>query len=167
LKKVLFFVILVLFCANISAQEYVFGKIISEDAREISEVTIINISNQQTTVSNSDGNFMIFAKLGDEIRFSKDGYYRVSKNINSENISKSFLITLAKIPFDIEEVEIKYKITGDLKKDAAHFGKSKKIVKLEEDLGTYIKQKSSYNVIAPKKGEFSQPSGLESHTLRY
>jgi hypothetical protein len=54
-----------------------------------------------------------------------------------------------------------------LKKDAAHFGKSKKIVKLEEDLGTYIKQKSSYNVIAPKKGEFSQPSGLESHTLRY
>ncbi|MFC6269355.1 hypothetical protein [Frigoriflavimonas asaccharolytica] len=159
MKTTLFFVFLFLIQTKTAAQEYVFGKVLSEDQRELKGVSIINISNQQTAISDDDGNFMIFAKVGDEIRFTKERYNRNSVKINATNISKSFLIRLEIIPYDIEEVEIKYKITGDVNKDANHFGKSEKILKFDDDMAKYIRKKSSPEVMAPQKGDFVQTVG--------
>ena len=155
MKTVLFFLLLV--SIDLSAQEYIFGKVLSEDGRELQDVSVVNISNQQTSTTNSDGNFMIFAKIGDEIRFTKERYTRVSKSINGSNISKSFLINLIKIPYEIDEVEIKYRLTGDLKKDADHFGKSNKILKFEKEMDQYIKKRSSPETMSAQKGDFVQP----------
>ena len=63
------------------------------------------------------------------------------------------------IPQEIEEVEIKYRLTGDLNKDAAQFGKTKKIIKLETDVGKYLRQKSSPQLMTPQTGDFVQPVG--------
>ncbi|MFC6269354.1 hypothetical protein, partial [Frigoriflavimonas asaccharolytica] len=153
------FVFLFLIQTKTAAQEYVFGKVLSEDQRELKGVYIINISNQQTAISDDDGNFMISAKIGDEIRFTKERYNRNSVKINSSNISKSFLIRLEIIPYDIEEVEIKYKITGDVNKDGSNLGKTKKVLKLQTDMGKYLRQKSDAATMAPKAGEFVQPIG--------
>lgn len=141
------------------SQEYIFGKVLSEDQRELRNVTVSNISAQQTTSTNEDGNFMLLAKAGDEIRFTKERYYRVSEKINASNISKTFVITLIKMPHDIEEVEIKYRLTGDLNKDADHFGKSKKMLKFDEEMSEYVKAKSAPQTLAPQKGDFVQPVG--------
>lgn len=159
LKTTLLISFLVLISLKVHSQEYIFGKVLSDDQRELKGVSVINIATQQTTATDDDGNFMIFAKVGDEIRFTRPRYRRVSQKITSINIGKSFLISMGMIPYEIEEVEIKYKITGDLKKDADHFGKSKKILKFDEDLDKYIKAKSAPQTMAPQSGDFVQPVG--------
>ena len=159
MKTTLLFAFFLLISSKAYSQEYIFGKVLSEDQRELRGVTVINISTHQTTTSNEDGNFMLFAKVGDEIRFTREGYYRVSERITTSNISKTFVISLVKIPHEIEEVEIKYKLTGDLNKDADHFGKSKKMLKFDEELSGYIKAKSTPQTLAPQRGDFVQPVG--------
>ena len=157
MKTILFFLLLV--SIDISAQEYIFGKVLSEDGRELQDVSIINISNQQTSTTNSDGNFMIFAKVGDEIRFTKERYTRVSQKVNASDFSKTLLVHLNIIPFEIDEVKIKQKLTGDLENDADHFGKKMKVVQLEIELGKYNKAFSTPEIMRPKPGEFVQPVG--------
>lgn len=159
MKTTLLIAFLFLIQTKISAQEYIFGKVLSDDNIELKDVSVINITNQQTTITDVDGNFMIYAKSGDEIRFTKARYTRKSTNINTTNISKTFLIQLEMVPQDIEEVEIKYKLTGDLTKDAKHFGKDKKILKFDDDMAKYMRAKSSPHTMAPEKGDFVQPVG--------
>lgn len=159
MKKTLFFLLLLTVTVKISAQEYIFGKVISDTERELPDVSVVNVSSQQSATTNSDGDFMIFAKAGDELRFSQKGYARVSKKVTAQNISSSFQIILERLPQEIEEVEIKYKLSGDLKKDADHFGKSKKLLQLDKDLGSYISQKSAPGLLDAKAGEFVQPVG--------
>lgn len=141
------------------AQNYVFGKVISEDQFELNGVAVTNIYTKETTISDSKGNFMIAAKTGEELRFTRTRYYRNSLKINNEHFEKSVHIVLKTIPQEIEEVKIEYQVTGALEEDVKHFGKSKKLLKLENDLSVYMKQKSSPQTLAPRRGEFVQPVG--------
>jgi len=158
-KIKLLFTFFVLFFLNINAQNYIFGRINTEDGVELTDATVINIRTNERVVSNSDGHFMISGRVGDELRFVKAGYERVSKKMNEDNISSSLQITLIKAATLIDEVEIKKGLTGDLNIDAKNLNQQKKVQKLKSELAAYLSQKSDPRVLAARPGQFVQPKG--------
>ncbi|WP_228375758.1 hypothetical protein [Chryseobacterium taiwanense] len=142
-----------------NAQNYIFGKINTEDGLELTDATVINIRTNERVFSNSDGHFMISGRTGDELRFVKAGYERVNKKVNEDNLSSSMQITLIKAATLIDEVEIKKGITGDLAIDAKNLNEQKKVQKLKNELALYISRKSDPRILAAKGGEFVQPKG--------
>ena len=58
----------------------------------------------------------------------------------------------------IDEVELKTKLTGNLKEDAKRVEPTRK-VKLNNELSKYIAQKSDPEILKPRGGEFVQPKG--------
>jgi len=156
--KLLFLLFNLLFI-NISAQDYIFGKITTEENIELPEVAVINIRTDERVITNKDGHFMILAKMGDELRFVKTGYERFQKKISPENISSPLNIVLIRSLATIEEVEIKKGLTGDLKIDSKTYSAPKKVQQLRNEIDRYIVQKSDPRVLAAKAGEFVQPKG--------
>ncbi|GEN73475.1 hypothetical protein CLA01_35470 [Chryseobacterium lathyri] len=156
--KLLFF-LTTLFFINTHAQNYIFGKVVSEDSSEIPDVTVINIRTDERTVTNRDGHFMVSGRAGDELRFVKAGYERLVKKVSKENIESPINITLERATILIPEVEIKQGITGDLKIDAKNLNRPKKVEKLIKDIDGYIARKSDPRILAAKPGEFVQPKG--------
>ena len=140
------------------AQEYVFGKITSEQNLELSGVLILNTRTDEKAYSDSDGNFMISAKNNDALRFVKQKFDRITYSINPEDFKNSIKITLIKSVVEIEEVEIKTKLTGNLREDARRVESVKK-VKLNKEISKYIAEKSDPEIIKPRGGEFVQPVG--------
>ena len=59
---------------------------------------------------------------------------------------------------EIEEVEIKTKLTGNLREDARRVESVRK-VKLNKEISKYIAEKSDPEIIKPRGGEFVQPVG--------
>lgn len=142
-----------------NAQNYIFGKINTENGAELTDATVINIRTNERVVSNDDGHFMISGRVGDELRFVKAGYERVSKKVNEENVSSSLQITMIKAAILIDEVEIKKGITGDLAIDSKNLNPQKKVQKLKGELALYMSQRSDPRVLAARPGEFVQPKG--------
>ncbi|WP_379968903.1 hypothetical protein [Epilithonimonas sp. UC225_85] len=126
------------------------------DSVVVNQVLVINISSQEKKYSNSYGEFSINANIGDEIRFIKDGYER--KNIVVKN-QENLMVNLIKTVIEIEEVEVKRKLTGNLATDSKLLNESKKKVALNNDLKVYFKTKSSEELMNPRQGEFVQPVG--------
>jgi hypothetical protein len=140
------------------AQEYIFGKIASEQNIELSGVLILNARTDEKTYSDNDGNFMIAAKNNDALRFVKQKFDRITYSVKSEDFKNSIKITLIKSVIVIEEVELKIKLTGNLKEDAKRVEPVRK-VKLNNELSKYIAQKSDPEILKPRGGEFVQPKG--------
>ena len=140
------------------AQEYIFGKITSEQNLELSGVLILNTRTDEKAYSDSDGNFMISAKNNDALRFVKQKYDRITYSVKPEDFKNSIKITLIKSVVEIEEVEIKSKLTGNLREDARRVESVKK-VKLNKEISKYIAEKSDPEIIKPRGGEFVQPKG--------
>lgn len=159
MKIKLFFILCTLFFINSQAQEYIFGKVTSEDNAEIPDVTVINIRTDERASTNHDGHFMISGRAGDELRFVKNGYERSNKKVTKENISSPINVTLIKAATLIAEVEIKKEITGDIKIDSKNLNPPRKVQKLKSDLAIYMSQKSDPRVLAARPGEFVQPKG--------
>ncbi|WP_179469330.1 carboxypeptidase-like regulatory domain-containing protein [Chryseobacterium sp. H1D6B] len=157
MKIKLFFLLSLLFFINISAQDYIFGKVTSEENIEMPDVTVINIRTDERAATNQDGHFMISGRQGDELRFIKLGYERSTKRV--ADIGSPMSITLIRSAALIAEVEIKKGITGDLKIDSKNLDRPKKVEKLVKDIDKYILQKSDPRVLAAKGGEFVQPKG--------
>ncbi|SDQ31556.1 hypothetical protein SAMN05421664_1107 [Chryseobacterium soldanellicola] len=159
MKFKLFSLLLFIFFININAQDYIFGKITSEENIEMPDVVVINIRTDERVVSNRDGHFMVSGRAGDELRFVKTGYERVNKSVTKENIGSPLNVMLTRAATLIAEVEIKKGITGDLKIDSKNLDPPRKVEKLKGDLGAYIAQKSDPRVLAARAGEFVQPKG--------
>ncbi len=157
MKIKLFFVLASLFFINCNAQNYIFGKVTSEDKNEMPEVTVINIRTDERVLTNRDGHFMISGRAGDELRFVKSGYERTNSKINQENITSPVNVTMIRAAELIAEVEIKKNITGDIKIDAKNLNPPRKVEKLKNDLAKYMSQKSAPGVLAARPGEFVQP----------
>lgn len=157
MKLKLFFCLFTLFFININAQDYIFGKIISEDKTEIPDVTVINIRTDERVLTNRDGHFMISGRAGDELRFVKPGFERVNEKVTKENITSPINVTLIRTAILIAEVEIKKGVTGDIKIDSKNLNPPRKVQKLKSDLGKYMAQKSDPRVLAARPGEFVQP----------
>lgn len=156
--KLLLFLSLIFFIHS-NAQSYIFGKIVSESGAEMPDVTVINIRTEEMIQSNDDGHFMISGRIGDELRFIKAGYDRVSKKVSQENVQSPMNINLIRSVIQIPEVEVKQGLTGNLKIDSRSYNKPKKVEKLLADLGKYMSQKSDPRILAAKPGEFVQPKG--------
>lgn len=156
--KLLFLLSFFLFL-KISAQDYIFGKIVTEEKLEMMDVTVINIRTDDRVTTNKDGHFMILGRAGDDLRFVKIGYERLQIKTSTENIQNPLNIILRRSAALIEEVEIKKGLTGDLKIDTKTMNPPKKVEKLRSDLALYISQKSDPRILAAKPGEFVQPKG--------
>ncbi|MFZ4932063.1 hypothetical protein [Chryseobacterium sp. Mn2064] len=159
MKLKLFFFLSFIFFIHTHAQTYIFGKITSEDGVEMQDVNVINIRTDEMVISNRDGHFMISGKQGDELRFVKPGYERLTKRVSLENIQAPMNVSLVRMTIQIPEVEVKQGLTGNLKIDSKAYNKPKKVEKLAADMANYIKQKSDPRILAARPGEFVQPKG--------
>jgi len=158
-KLKLLLIIFLIFFIKGHAQDYIFGKIVSEESIEIADVTVINIRTDERVSSNRDGHFMISGKQGDHLRFVKSGYERFNVWVTKENIESPLQIKLIRMATLIDEVEIKKSLTGDLKIDSKTLNPSRKVEKLRNDMDQYIAQKSDPRILAAQPGEFVQPKG--------
>jgi hypothetical protein len=140
MKKILLLFFFTVF-ANLYSQEYIFGKVTSEQNTEIAGVLVINIKTDEETYTNKDGNFMIAAKSTDLLRFVKQKFDRVSYTIKPEDFQKSITINMQKATIEIDEVEIKTKLTGNLAKDSKALNKSTKTLALNQELNSYMRMK--------------------------
>ncbi|KQT22446.1 hypothetical protein ASG31_00505 [Chryseobacterium sp. Leaf404] len=154
--KLLFFFSF-LFSLSFHAQEYIFGKTVSEENAEMRNVTVINIRTDERVLTNDDGHFMISGRQGDNLRFILLGYERFQTVVTAENLESPLNITLKRSELAIEEVVLKKKLTGDLEIDIKNYNPPTKVQKLKADLGKYMSQKSDPRVLAAKPGEFVQP----------
>lgn len=159
MKTKLLFIFSFFFYLNMSAQDFLFGKITTEEKLEIMDVTVINIRTDERVSTNRDGHFMISGRAGDNLRFIKVGYEREQISVSAENMSQPINVTLKRAAALIEEVEIKKGLTGDLKMDSRTMNPPKKVEKLKSDLAAYISQKSDPRILAARPGEFVQPKG--------
>ena len=157
MKKTLFLFLFII-SHSFHAQEYIFGKITSEQNIELSGVLILNTRTDEKAYSDSDGNFMISAKNNDALRFVKQKFDRITYSVKPEDFKNSIKITLIKSVVEIEEVEIKTKLTGNLREDARRVESVRK-VKLNKEISKYIAEKSDPEIIKPRGGEFVQPVG--------
>lgn len=153
MKKLL--LVTLLFLSHFIFSQQIKGKIVS-DSVGVNQVLVININSQEKTYSDSKGQFLIKANINDELRFVKLGYER--KEINVKNYNNLF-INLVKLAIEIEEVEVKKQLSGNLSKDSKLFDENKKKVTLNNDLKVYFKAPSSAEVLKAKPGEFVQPVG--------
>lgn len=165
MKLKLFFFLFSLFFIHSNAQDYIFGKIISENNVEMQDVTVINIRTDERVTTNRDGHFMISGRAGDELRFVRTGFERANRKVTKENITSPINVTLIRAATLIAEVEIKKGITGDLKVDAKNLNPPRKVQKLKNDLGKYMAQKSDPRVLAARPGEFVQPVTKGTFTI--
>lgn len=122
----------------------------------LSGVLVVNVSNGNKTITDENGYFSFQANSGNELRFVRENYERVSLKILGNFILE---VEMKYSPNEIEIVVLKYKPTGNLKEDSKHYGAPKKDIKLSEDLGKYVRNYSSREVLKPKVGEFVQPKG--------
>ncbi|MBO9694545.1 hypothetical protein [Chryseobacterium sp.] len=159
MKLKLFFFLSFILSIHIHAQSYIFGKITSEDGVEMQDVNVINIRTDEIVISNKDGHFMISGRKGDELRFIKAGYERLTKKVSQENTQSPMNISLVRQTIQITEVEVKQGLTGNLKIDSKLYNKPQKVDKLTKEIDRYISQKSDPRILAAKPGEFVQPKG--------
>ena len=157
MKKILLLFFFTVF-ANLYSQEYIFGKVTSEQNTEIAGVLVINIKTDEETYTNKDGNFMIAAKSKDLLRFVKQKFDRVSYTIKPEDFQKSITINMQKATIEIDEVEIKTKLTGNLKDDINKV-ENKKKTKLNQEISKMNLEKTDLTILLPRAGEFKQPKG--------
>ena len=157
MKKILLLFFFTVF-ANLYSQEYIFGKVTSEQNTEIAGVLVINIKTDEETYTNKDGNFMIAAKSTDLLRFVKQKFDRVSYTIKPEDFQKTITINLQKSTIEIDEVEIKNKLTGNLKDDINKV-ENKKKTKLNQEISKMNLKKTDLTILLPRAGEFKQPKG--------
>lgn len=158
MKLKLFFILSLLLFLQVKAQSYIFGRITSEGS-EIQDVNVINIRTDELVLSNRDGHFMISGRAGDELRFVKAGYERLSRKVSQQDSQSPMNIDLVRTTIEIPEVEVKQGITGNLKIDSKNYNRPKKVLKLNSEISQYISQKSDPRILAAKPGEFVQPKG--------
>ncbi len=130
-----------LFCiaSELWAQQKISGKVITGNDQDLVPVLIVNISGGKSILSDMSGKFEIEAKENDEIRFVKEGYYRIDKKITREEMNSPLNIILKRMEIQIPEVKISYKPTGNLAKDNQHLNESRKLQSLKSDLDDYMK----------------------------
>jgi len=156
--KLLFILSLISFI-QMNAQNYIFGKVSSEDLSEVPNVTVINLRTDEQVLTNRDGHFMISGRQGDILRFFKNGFERTDQKVSKENLESPMNVKLLRAAELIAEVEIKKGLSGDLKIDSKTLNPPKKVEKLKAEINNYLKQKSDPRILAARPGEFVQPKG--------
>ena len=137
---------------SVHAQEYIFGKVRSEFGSELPNALILNTRTGEKVNSDKDGNYMIGAKPSDELRFVKSGYERSSTKISTYNYSGPLNISLTHSAYLIEEVELAFQASGNLKKDVKSLDPPRRVVALNSSMDSYMRTpptESSPKLITP------------------
>lgn len=159
MKYKLLFILSLISFIQMNAQNYIFGKISSEDLSEVPNVTVINLRTDEQVLTNRDGHFMISGRQGDILRFFKNGFERTDQKVSKEILESPMNVKLLRAAELIAEVEIKKGLSGDLKIDSKTLNPPKKVEKLKAEINNYLKQKSDPRILAARPGEFVQPKG--------
>lgn len=87
------------------SQQNISGKIVDEDHNSLNVVLVFNITKNINTYSNISGDFSIEARENDELRFIKEGFYRIDKIIKKEVFNSPLEIQLVRAETLIQEVK--------------------------------------------------------------
>ena len=111
----------------------ILGKVETTDNVPLPGVLIYNTTTKMQANSQSDGRFKITASIGDELRFIRDQYPRVSKVISG---SEFLEIRMERLATEIQEVVIdRWSLSGDLSKDSKMLARVDKKEQLRQDIG--------------------------------
>lgn len=130
------------------SQQDISGKIVDEDRNNLTGVLVFNTTKNIKAYSNISGDYLIEVQENDEVKFIKQGFYRIDKIIKKETFNSPLEIQLVRVETLIQEVEINYKPTGNLGKDSKHLEDSKKVAALQSSINDYMK--SELNEPLPK-----------------
>lgn len=142
------------------SQQQISGKIIDEDKNALSNVLVFNTTQNIKIYSNISGEYVIEVEENDEIRFIKEGFYRIDKIIKKETLHSSIEIQLVRAETLIQEVKIDYKPSENLTKDSKRFDDSKKVADLKSSMNKYMK--SELNEPLPKN---EIPKSFQGHNF--
>ena len=118
MKKLKILFCIFFFAIRISAQQFFFGKVTTEEGIALEQVLVINMRNKEQVHTSSSGEFKITANISDEFRFVKKGYDRISHLVKVSDFDKHILLKMIKSETVINEVVIIPKSKIDkLKKD--------------------------------------------------
>jgi hypothetical protein len=87
--------------AEIFSQQQATGIVTDNGKTNINPVLVINVSNHKSTLSDASGQFSIEAAENDELRFVKEGYYRIDQKMKKEDFGSPLMISLEKIEIEI------------------------------------------------------------------
>lgn len=138
MKTKLLFVFFCIISITSFGQQYIMGKVSSELSSGLQSVIIFNTRTDEKVLSDKEGSFVIAAQPNDQLRFIKNGYDRVSSTISAQRFSEPLNITLRQSPYDIAEIELKFKATGNLEKDIKNLEPSKRVVALNSSMKEYM-----------------------------
>lgn len=115
--KKIFYIFMLLVSGVASAQQYIIGKVTTDIDTHVPGVTVFNLRTEEMVLTDRNGQFIIKANTTDELRFVKQNFDRVSVKVKAEDFTKPMSISIQLLPQMIEEVEIAFRPTGNLKKD--------------------------------------------------
>lgn len=157
--RVLFFCFLSFGIFVFAQEKQIFGNVQNEDGIRIPGVMIVNSQTGEKFSSASNGDFYLNNTSDETFKFIKEGYEIKTVLLNMKEKKQPVVITLIKMPTEIEEVNIAYQPTGDLKKDLPHYQTNKKTEQLNADLRLSLKNKPSE--VLPKTAQ--KPSLFQNH----
>ncbi len=143
------------------SQQNIYGKIVDEDRNNLTGVLVFNITKNIKAYSDISGDYLIEAQENDEVKFIKQGFYRIDKIIKKETFNSPLEIQLVRAETLIQEVKIDYKPTGNLGKDSKHLEGSKKVAALQSSINDYMK--SELNEPLPKN---VIPKSFQGHDFK-
>jgi hypothetical protein len=108
-----FLFILLLFAAGESHAQTLRGRITDGTSRKaIYPVTVVNLSTQLASFSDSAGRFSISAKRGDQVAFSYVGYKTVQKTMPAAVSSAEFDVVLFPLSYELDDYIFRPKYSG-------------------------------------------------------
>lgn len=88
------------------SEKPLYGKVLSE-GKAIGNIDIVNINSKKSSTTDSNGNFSILAKMGDELFVISKEYVDRKIMLTQENLDKgNLVIQLEKKPIELDDVEI-------------------------------------------------------------
>lgn len=158
MKQKLLVIFLFFSSLKIFSQTFVMGKVTGDSSVDLPNVSVMNMRTDEVATTQQDGNFIIAAKVSDELRFTRNGYERAVVRLRAEDFSKPLNIGMQLSAQLIEEVEVGFRPTGNLAADTKKLT-NVRANNLNISVGKYILKKSEPSVLRPKAGEFVQPVG--------
>ena len=110
--------------SQINSQRLIEGAVFNDDSYSIEGVHVLNITSEFNTITDSDGNFKIYASLNDEIIFSAIQFKRKKIIINDDILNSiSVKIFLEEFVNELDEVIVNSsRLSGNLSTDLINSG---------------------------------------------